>query len=70
MKAEAQEAPSTGIALPKAVAGYMQTTEAKLAQDRYLDRGLPYIKDGRRVLYRWEDVHAFLAANTVKPGAA
>lgn len=51
------------------VAEFMRTTTAKLAQDRYLGRGIPYIKHGRKVLYRWADVHAYLAANTVQPGA-
>jgi hypothetical protein len=52
------------------VAEYLHTSEENLAQDRYLRRGIPYIKHGRRVLYRWADVEDYLAANTVNPGAA
>lgn len=58
------------IATPAEVADYLQTTEAKLSQDRYLNRGIPYVKHGRRVLYRWSDVHTYLDNNTVNPGAA
>lgn len=58
------------LATPAVVASYIHTTVASLAQDRYLGRGIPYVKHGRKVLYRWEDVHAYLAANTVNPGAA
>ncbi|WP_168706585.1 helix-turn-helix transcriptional regulator [Gordonia paraffinivorans] len=65
-----QEPPAEGIALPREVAAYVRTTEASLAQDRYQGRGIPYIKAGRRVLYRWEDVHAWLAENIVNPGVA
>lgn len=62
--------PESELGLPAEVAQYMHTTEANLAQDRYLGRGIPYVKHGRRVLYRWSDVEEYVAANTVKPGAA
>lgn len=54
------------------VAEELHTTAAKLAQDRYLGQGLPYVKFGRRVLYRWSDVHQYMASRTVVPsgGAA
>lgn len=68
-KAAADSAHSE-IGTPDQVAEFMHTTTAALAQDRYLSRGIPYIKYGRRVLYRWADVHAYLEANTVNPGAA
>ncbi|GAA12582.1 helix-turn-helix domain-containing protein [Gordonia alkanivorans] len=62
--------PEHELATPSEVADYLHTTAAALAQDRYLGRGLPYTKHGRKVLYRWADVDAYLAANTVNPGAA
>lgn len=58
------------LGTPGEVAGFLHTTVATLAQDRYLGRGIPYVKHGRKVLYRWEDVHDYLEANTVRPGAA
>jgi hypothetical protein len=33
---------------------------------RYRRTGPPYIKVGRKVLYRWSDVNAYLNANTVQ----
>ena len=55
------------LATPVEVADFMHTTTATLAQERYQGRGIPYVKHGRRVLYRWDDVHAYLDANTVNP---
>ncbi|WP_347957939.1 DNA-binding protein [Gordonia aichiensis] len=60
----------TNLATPKEVAEAMHTTTSALAQDRYLGRGIPYIKHGRKVLYRWSDVDAYITANTVVPGGA
>lgn len=36
-----------------------------LANDRYLGQGVPYIKVGKRVRYRLEDVLAYLEAQRV-----
>nr|WP_232717406.1 helix-turn-helix domain-containing protein [Gordonia metallireducens] len=58
---------AVGLATPDEVAEYLHTTPASLAQDRYHHRGAPYIKHGRKVLYRWTDVYAYLEANTVNP---
>lgn len=58
------------LATPAQVAEFLHTTVASLSQDRYKRVGVPYIKHGSRILYRWSDVHAYLAANTVNPGAA
>lgn len=60
---------------PREAAQVIRKTEASLAQDRYLGRGLPYIKVGTeknaRVLYARADVAAFLAAGRTEPvGAA
>ncbi|GAB5896081.1 helix-turn-helix domain-containing protein [Mycolicibacterium mageritense] len=48
----------------KQLADYLQTTEAALAQDRYLGRGVPFTKIGKRVRYQREQVVKFLADNT------
>ena len=61
--------PNPEVAKPKEVAEFLHTTEGSLAQDRHAGRGVPYIKHGRRVLYRWDDVAAYLESNRVDPGA-
>jgi len=63
------------LATAEEVAEFLRTTPASLAQDRYRGRGPKFVKHGRRVLYRWSDVHAFVEANTMqrtddRPGAA
>ncbi|WP_205873467.1 DNA-binding protein [Mycobacterium camsae] len=62
-KLKAEPLPS--LATPQQVAEALHTTAARLAQDRYRGTGPRFIKHGRRVLYRWTDVHAYLDANTV-----
>jgi len=57
-----------GVQLPevstgKQLAAFLQTTEAALAQDRYLRRGVPFVKIGSRVRYLRADVLNFLSAN-------
>lgn len=49
---------------PAEVAQLLRTSENSLAQDRYLGRGLPFIKHGRRVLYAKASVLEYLDANT------
>ncbi|MFP2991285.1 helix-turn-helix transcriptional regulator [Mycobacterium intracellulare] len=44
--------------------------EASLKSERTRGTGLPYVKFGRRVRYRADDVAAYIAANTVMPGAS
>ncbi|NLE78235.1 MAG: helix-turn-helix domain-containing protein [Rhodococcus sp.] len=63
------------LATPKEVATYLHTTEASLAQARYKGNGIPFVKNGRRVLYRWVDVEAYVEARLMtrtddRPGAA
>jgi hypothetical protein len=53
-------------AVPKQVAEALHTSEAGLAQMRYRGVGPKFVKVGRRVLYRWSDVYAYLDANTVQ----
>ena len=50
------------VATAADIARVFQTTEDALAQDRYLRRGLPYIKFGRRVRYLKADILVYLAA--------
>lgn len=40
-----------------------------LANDRYLRQGLPYIKIGKRVRYRLDDVMAYIESKTVRSDA-
>lgn len=58
------------VATAKQLAEYLGTTEASLAQDRYLNRGVPYTRVGRRIRYLRSDVLAFLAANRIGGDAA
>jgi hypothetical protein len=51
------------VATPADVARVFHTTENALSQDRYLGRGLPYVKIGRRVRYLRADVTAYLEAS-------
>lgn len=54
-------------ALPSQVAPVLGTTEAGLAQMRYRGTGPKFIRvGGRKVLYRWSDVRAYLDANTLQ----
>ena len=47
------------------LAAFMQTTIDSLAQDRYLGKGIPFVKFGKRVRYLRNDVLDYLAANRV-----
>jgi hypothetical protein len=53
-------------ATPAQVAPVLDTTLAGLAQMRYRGTGPKFVKRGKRVLYRWSDVRAYLDANTVQ----
>ena len=69
---ETREAP---LATAAEVAEYLRTTTAKLANDRYRGIGPRFIKNGRHVLYRWEDVHAYIESRLMtrtndRPGVA
>jgi hypothetical protein len=54
------------IGLPKQVAEVLYTSEDGLTQMRYRGTGPKFIKVGKKVLYRWSDVRAYLDANTVQ----
>lgn len=67
--------PSGGLATPKQVAAYLHTSEGSLAQQRYKGTGPRFIRVGRRILYRWDDVHAYIEAHLMtrtddRPGIA
>lgn len=51
------------LATPDEAAQFLRTTRAQLSQDRYQGRGPRYVKLGRRVLYRWEDLRAYVDSN-------
>ncbi|MCK8671022.1 helix-turn-helix domain-containing protein [Rhodococcus sp. HM1] len=46
------------------VAEYLRTSRQQMATWRYRGTGPKYVKVGRRPLYRWSDVEAWLDANT------
>ena len=54
------------IALPTQVAKVLHTSDDGLTQMRYCGVGPKFIKVGKKVLYRWSDVRAYLDANTVQ----
>jgi hypothetical protein len=58
--------------MPAELAELLRTTTNSLSQDRYLGRGVPFIRAGRRILYARADVLAYLQANTFQqsPGRA
>jgi hypothetical protein len=51
------------VVTPTELAQYLRTTRASLSQDRYLGRGIPFVKHGKRVRYLRQDVLDYLAAN-------
>jgi hypothetical protein len=49
---------------PPEVAAYLRITVAALSQDRYLGKGVPFIRyGGKRIRYLRQDVLDYLAAN-------
>ncbi|WP_235852680.1 helix-turn-helix domain-containing protein [Mycobacterium interjectum] len=56
------------VLTPPETARFMKTTEAVLAQNRYRGVGLPYIRAGRRILYRVKDIREYLDTHTTRPG--
>jgi hypothetical protein len=52
---------------PCELAEFLRKTENSLSTDRYLNRGAPYIRIGRSVLYEREAVREYLQRNTVTP---
>jgi hypothetical protein len=54
----------------KKVAQLFGTSQERLANDRHLGRGLPYVKFGRSIYYMRSDIIAYLAANRHDPAQA
>lgn len=59
--------PLTAPWKPPVAAAYLGTTANYLAQMRHRGEGPAYIKRGRRILYRHEDLDAWLDARRVVP---
>lgn len=56
--------PDSPLATPDEAATFLRSTTKRLAEARYHGTGPRFVKDGRRVLYRWTDLHAYVDANT------
>jgi hypothetical protein len=53
---------------PKAAAILIGSTESSLEKDRAVGHlGIPYVKAGKRVIYRLSDLDAWLTANSTTP---
>jgi hypothetical protein len=61
--ASSEAPPDIGTAGPEQVAPVLKTTVDGLAQMRYRGTGPKFCKVGRKVVYRWSDVRAYLDAN-------
>jgi hypothetical protein len=55
--------PLPAIMTPAELAPAIRSSEGALAQDRYRNRGIPYICMGRRIRYARADVARYLVAN-------
>jgi hypothetical protein len=56
------------VATARELAPVLATTEAALAQDRYRQAGIPYVKFGRRVRYLRVDVARYLVTHRAGGG--
>ena len=53
---------------PQRAANLLGSTESSLEKDRAIGHlGIPYVKAGKRVIYRLSDLDAWLAANRTTP---
>jgi|KBSSwiStaDraftv2_1062776.scaffolds.fasta_scaffold1950780_1 hypothetical protein len=52
---------------PAEAAKVLRTSTASLSQDRFLNRGAPYIKVGKRVLYERDSLLEYLRQGVVTP---
>lgn len=52
------------LATADEAAAFLRTTKTKLAEDRYRGVGPRFVKHGRRVLYRWDDLHKYIETHT------
>lgn len=60
----------TGLAKATEVAEYLNTSPSQLGRLRFEGQGPDYVKLGRSVRYRWEDVHRWVEANVQTVGGA
>jgi len=51
------------LATTAEVAAFLATTPRALSKRRREGRGPRYVRDGRRVLYRWADVETYINRN-------
>lgn len=58
------------VATARQLAEFLGVSEASLAQDRYLHKGFPYTRVGRRIRYLRDDVLKHLSANRSSGDAA
>lgn len=52
--------PRTGLAKAQEVAEYLRTTPNQLNRLRFEGRGPQFVRLGRSIRYRWEDVHRWV----------
>lgn len=52
------------------LAAFIRASRQSLDQDRYLGRGIPYVRIGRKIRYSRETVLKFLSDNTIGGDAA
>jgi excisionase family DNA binding protein len=45
------------------VTKFLKISTKKLERDRWMEQGLPFVRVGRAVRYRAEDIEAFIASN-------
>lgn len=69
MSAQTKPAATEPLAVDtKTAAALLNSTDSSLEKDRAVGHlGVPYIRAGRRVLYRLADLKAWLEANRVTP---
>lgn len=54
----------------KQLAALLSVGTAKLDEDRYLNRGIPYVRIGRSIRYLKADVLKFFEDNRIRTGGA
>lgn len=54
----------SAIATPAEVAAFLRSSTERLAKQRVSGDGPKFVKDGQRVIYRWDDVYTWIDDNT------
>ncbi|GAB4582181.1 hypothetical protein [Nocardia sp. IFM 10818] len=60
----------TGLAKDTELAEYLGVTKNRLAQDRHKKTGVPFIRYGRTIRYRWSDVAKWEESSLIGPDTA